>query len=135
MKQTRKAVEIGLALRSEHQIKIRQPLKLIQFIDEEMFNNLYEDIVKEELNVKEIALGNKDWLDTEITPELEEEGVLRELTRSINQLRKEKGLKIDEKNVILEYETEDMNLKNVIEKSEADLKKNCLLKQLNQQQD
>jgi len=97
MKQTRKAVEIGLALRSEHQIKIRQPLKLIQFIDEEMFNNLHEDIVKEELNVKEIALGNKDWLDTEITPELEEEGVLRELTRSINQLRKEKGLKIDEK--------------------------------------
>ena len=128
MKQTRKAVEIGLALRSEHQIKIRQPLKLIQFSDEEMFNNLYEDIVKEELNVKEIALGDKDWLDTEITPELEEEGMLRELTRSINQLRKEKGLKIDEKNVILEYETEDMNLKNVIEKSEADLKKSCLLK-------
>jgi len=54
--------------------------------------------------------------------------MLRELTRSINQLRKEKGLKIDEKNVILKYETEDMNLKNVIEKSEADLKKNCLLK-------
>lgn len=128
MKQTRKAVEIGLALRSEHQIKIRQPLKLIQFSDEEMFNNLYEDIVKEELNVKEIALGDKDWLDTEITPELEEEGMLRELTRSINQLRKEKGLKIDEKNVILKYETEDINLKNLIEKSEADLKKSCLLK-------
>ncbi len=130
MKQTRKAVEIGLALRSEHQIKIRQPLKLIQFSDEEMFNNLYEDVVKEELNVKEIALGEKDWLDTEITPELEEEGILRELTRSVNQLRKERGLKIDEKNVILEYETSEADLKALIEKSATVLKKNCLLKEI-----
>jgi len=130
MKQTRKAVEIGLALRSEHQIKIRQPLKLIQFSDEEMFNNLYEDVVKEELNVKEIALGEKDWLDTEITPELEEEGILRELTRSVNQLRKERGLKIDEKNVILEYETSEADLKALIGKSATVLKKNCLLKEI-----
>jgi isoleucyl-tRNA synthetase len=117
---TRKAVEIGLSLRAEAKIKIRQPLKFIQ-LKKEAFDNIYEDImakiklpqplkfiqdkekkifdnlydylfkdiIKEELNVKEVALGDKDWLDTEISPELEEEGLLRELVRSINQLRKE----------------------------------------------
>jgi len=144
---TRKAVEIGLSLRAEAKIKIRQPLKFIQ-LKKEAFDNIYEDImakiklpqplkfvqdkekkifddlydylfkdiIKEELNVKEVALGDKDWLDTEISLELEEEGLLRELVRSINQLRKEIGLKIDDKNIILKYQTSDFVLEKVFTK-------------------
>lgn len=126
MKKTREAVEIGLALRSEAQIKIRQPLKQIQFADEELFNQLYEDLVKEELNVREIALGSKNWLDTEISPELEEEGILRELTRRINQLRKEKKLSVDDRNVILQVNIDSEKIKNVINKFKEEIKKKCL---------
>ena len=158
---TRKAVEIGLSLRAEAKIKIRQPLKFIQ-LKKEAFDNIYEDImakiklpqplkfvqdkekkifddlydylfkdiIKEELNVKEVALGDKDWLDTEISPELEEEGLLRELVRSINQLRKEIGLKIDDKNIILKYQTSDFVLEKVFTKFEKEIKKECLLKEI-----
>jgi len=158
---TRKAVEIGLALRSEAKIKIRQPLKFIQ-LKKEAFDNLYEDImakiklpqpfkaiqdkekeifdnlydylfkdiIKEELNIKEVTFGDKDWLNTEISPELEEEGMLRELVRTINQLRKERGLKIDDKNVILEYQTADSILENIFSKFENEIKKECLLKEI-----
>ncbi|HPC37264.1 MAG TPA: isoleucine--tRNA ligase [Candidatus Paceibacterota bacterium] len=158
---TRKAVEIGLSLRAEAKIKIRQPLKFIQ-LKKEAFDNIYEDImakiklpqplkfvqdkekkifddlydylfkdiIKEELNVKEVALGDKDWLDTEISLELEEEGLLRELVRSINQLRKEIGLKIDDKNIILKYQTSDFVLEKVFTKFEKEIKKECLLKEI-----
>jgi isoleucyl-tRNA synthetase len=126
MKKTREAVEIGLALRAEAQIKIRQPLKQIQFADEELFNQLYEELVKEELNVYEIALGPKNWIDTEISPELEEEGIFRELTRKINQLRKEEKLSIEDKNVVLEFNTDSEKIKNVIEKFKEEIKKKCL---------
>jgi isoleucyl-tRNA synthetase len=126
MKKTREAVEIGLALRAEAQIKIRQPLKQIQFADEELFNQLYEELVKEELNVYEIALGPKNWIDTEISPELEEEGIFRELTRKINQLRKEEKLSIEDKNVVLEFNTDSEKVKNVIEKFKEEIKKKCL---------
>ncbi len=158
---TRKAVEIGLSLRAEAKIKIRQPLKFIQ-LKKEAFDNIYEDImakiklpqplkfiqdkekkifdnlydylfkdiIKEELNVKEVALGDKDWLDTEISPELEEEGLLRELVRSINQLRKEIGLKIDDKNIILKYQTSDFVLEKVFTKFEKEIKKECLLREI-----
>ncbi|MCX8015923.1 MAG: isoleucine--tRNA ligase [Patescibacteria group bacterium] len=126
MKKTREAVEIGLALRSEAQIKIRQPLKQIQFADEELFNQLYEDLVKDELNVKEIALGPKNWLDTEIPADLEEEGILRELIRRINQLRKEKGLSVDDKDVVLEFKIDNEKLRSVVEKFSEEIKKKCL---------
>ncbi len=158
---TRKAVEIGLSLRAEAKIKIRQPLKFIQLkkeafdniyedimakiklpqplkfvqdkekkIFDDLYNYLFNDIIKEELNVKEVALGDKDWLDTEISPELEEEGLLRELVRSINQLRKENGLKIDDKNIILKYQTSDFVLEKVFTKFEKEIKKECLLKEI-----
>jgi len=130
MRKTREAVEIGLALRAEARIKVRQPLKQIQFADEELFNQIYDELAKEELNVREIVLGNKNWLDTEISFELEEEGIMRELTRRINQLRKEKGLKINDVDVILEYETKSELIARTIQKFGEEIKKNCLLKEI-----
>ena len=53
-------------------------------------------MIKGELNVKNVVLDKniKDEieLDTEITKELKEEGLARELARQIQQMRKEAGL-------------------------------------------
>ena len=125
MESTQKAVEIGLALRAAAGIKVRQPLKKISFKDKEMFENFYVDLVKQELNVKEVTLGEEDVLDTQISERLKEEGMLRELTRQINQLRKETNLSVKEKNVILEYETKSAALEAVIQKFIQELKANC----------
>lgn len=125
MESTQKAVEIGLALRSGAGIKVRQPLNKISFKDKEIFDNIFVDLVKQELNVKEIVLGSEDKLDTEISQELKERGMLRELTRQINQSRKEANLSINDKNVVLEYKTSSAILPAVIQKFKKELQENC----------
>ena len=54
------------------------------------------DLIKEEINVKEIIFDNKIKeeieLDTNITEELKKEGIAREIVRSIQNMRKELGL-------------------------------------------
>ncbi len=125
MEATKKAVEIGLALRASAGIKIRQPLNSISFQDKNMFNDLFVDMVKQEINVKEVILAEKDKLDLEISPELKEEGVLRELTRQVNQSRKEANLSVNDKSVVLEYETSSPVLTAVIQKFQKELLENC----------
>ena len=51
-----------------------------------------EKLIKR-LNVKEVEFGVEDKLDTQLTPELEQEGVARDLIRKIQNTRKEAGLK------------------------------------------
>src|SRR3989338_3684870 len=63
------------------------------------------DLIKNELNVKEIvfdeSIKQEVELDTEITPELKEEGELRDLIRGLQDLRKKTGLKPGQKIVLL----------------------------------
>ena len=79
------------------------------------------DLIKEEINVKEIALGapikGDVELDTALTPELREEGELRELLRKIQDLRKESGLSVKDKAVLVA--TDD--LKGLISKHEKEI--------------
>ena len=126
MEATQKAVEIGLALRATANIKIRQPLNKLTLKDKEMAELLYADLVKQELNVKNVELGAEDVLDLVISDELKMEGHLRELTRAINQKRKDSGLTVSDKNVKLEYETNSEILKQAIENGQEEIKKNCL---------
>lgn len=49
-------------------------------------------LIQDEVNVKEITFGTDLWLDTAITPELKEEGMIREFTRNIQEMRREFGL-------------------------------------------
>ena len=51
------------------------------------------ELIKEEVNVKKITFGKSLKLDTRITPELKEEGVVREIIRQIQGMRKEAKLK------------------------------------------
>lgn len=120
----RTIVEAGLAARASAGIKVRQPLEsystsLVKKLDKELI-----ELIKDELNVKEIKFG-QDELDTKITPKLKQEGLLRELVRQINALRKEMGLTIKDRIEII-YETGDQELKEVIKKFSQELARSVL---------
>ncbi|MEZ4210553.1 MAG: DUF5915 domain-containing protein, partial [Patescibacteria group bacterium] len=98
-------VELGLNLREQAGIKVRQPLASFIVKQTEMDAGLLE-ILKEELNVKEVILGGaEETLNTDISEELRIEGVMRELVRSIQITRKNSGLEVADR-IKLEWESD-----------------------------
>jgi len=126
MELTRELCNLGLGSRSAQDIKIRQPLsgltvgKKYQNLDSQFI-----DLAKEELNVKnidyQIELGDEVKLDTTITEELREEGMVRDFVRQIQAKRKEAGLTPKDK--IKVYYSEN---KEVIEKHSDQIKKQVI---------
>jgi isoleucyl-tRNA synthetase len=106
MDAVRSVVNEGLSQRSRAQIKTRQPLQKITVIGaEDLGENkaMYLDVLKEELNIKEV-----DWntdtdrsyevmIDTTINAALKEEGIAREVVRAVQQSRKVAGLEVDDR--------------------------------------
>lgn len=94
MTEIRKLVELARAKRAESAIKVRQPLASAT-IKIDLEKDLAE-ILKEEINVKEIIvkknIQNDIELDTKLTPVLLEEGKLREMIRQIQDARRKAGL-------------------------------------------
>jgi isoleucyl-tRNA synthetase len=99
MKEVRRLASLGLEARSKANMKIRQPLSLLKIKTE--LPSKYLEILKEELNVKNVSVDKElpedVSLDTILTPELMLEGEVRELVRKIQDMRKEKGLKPGDK--------------------------------------
>lgn len=89
MAETRRVVSEALEKRAEAGIKIRQPLTTLYVPDVE---NVYADLVADELNIKEVVAGDALALDTTVTPELKQEGDIRELVRAVQDLRKKENL-------------------------------------------
>ncbi len=101
MARTRQIITDALALRmqksdTEAQIKIRQPLSELTY-DGEKLDNFYEQIIADEVNVKNVKNGKKLALDKTLTPELEAEGKAREIIRAVQAARKHAGLRQDDK--------------------------------------
>jgi len=102
MQGVRAVVSAGLQKRAESKIKVRQPIAKItinpKFVQEKIGDEL-ENIIKEELNIKEIVFDENIAelliLDTEITEELKLEGQAREVIRFIQEMRKEAGFEVD----------------------------------------
>ena len=114
MARARQLTEVGLALRDQAGIKVRQPLSDLMAGEFYRVPNEYLEIVKDELNVKDISItkepaasfSSSQWvsqsnelvandhvhLNKEITDSLKEEGTLRELLRFIQNERKKAGL-------------------------------------------
>ncbi len=120
MTKVREVVEKGLSLREEAGVKVRQPLASLQ--TPEKLSDELKELIAAEINVKEVVEGEEYNLDTELTDELKEEGLVREVVRSINSLRKKKGLTIND-HTDLTYKTDEAELKNILEKYKEDIMK------------
>ena len=101
MAKTREVITAGLAERmkkteTEAQIKVRQPLAKLVYAGEKL-DDFYEQIIMEEVNVKSVEHGEALALDKTLTPELLEEGKIRELIRFIQAARKKAGLNVDDR--------------------------------------
>ncbi|OHB00784.1 MAG: hypothetical protein A3F53_00285 [Candidatus Zambryskibacteria bacterium RIFCSPHIGHO2_12_FULL_48_10] len=96
MEEARKIVSLALEARSKAGIKVRQPLAKLE-IRTDALGSEYLEIIKDELNVKEVVVNNAlegdVCLDTTLTPKLEEEGRVRDAMRAVQDWRKERGLK------------------------------------------
>ncbi|QQS22691.1 class I tRNA ligase family protein [bacterium] len=131
MEAMRSLVELGLSLRKEQNLKVRQPLGELQYSfgeEGQALDSSLEAILAEELNVKKVTsaevVERSNWavksegklsvgLNLEITPELKNEGLARELERAIQDLRKKSGFQVGQL-VDLYYTTADENLANVL---------------------
>ncbi len=93
MARTREIVNLALRERAKVRIKVRQPLASLQ-ISNSKFQIPKEllELIKEEVNVKKITFGKTLKLDTKITQKLREEGIIREIIRHIQEMRKKAGL-------------------------------------------
>lgn len=94
MEDVRKIVSEALKLRADAGVKVRQPLARLEIKNKESRIKIKAllDLIKDEVNVKEITFGGELKLDTEITAELKEEGIVREVIRNIQEMRKDLGL-------------------------------------------
>jgi isoleucyl-tRNA synthetase len=98
MEKVRNIVSLALEARSSAGMKVKQPLLTLTVRDDEnvVQNDEYASLIRDEVNVKnvvsDITIETPLILDTNITPELKEEGEYRELLRAIQDLRKRKGL-------------------------------------------
>ncbi|MBI4034392.1 isoleucine--tRNA ligase [Candidatus Saccharibacteria bacterium] len=100
MAKIRKLISIGHAQRAEEGIKVRQPLSKAYIALKSAKKDDYAEILRDELNVKEIVwtTGQPNVrVATLITPELRLEGFIRELVRETQQLRKHSKFNVDDK--------------------------------------
>jgi len=95
MENARDIVNLALAERSKQGIKVRQALLSLSVKDLKTNKEELIGLIKEEINVKEVkedkGINEDVKLDTTITPELKEEGNVREIIRQIQQMRKDNG--------------------------------------------
>jgi isoleucyl-tRNA synthetase len=124
MSRARELTSLALEQRAKAQIPVRQVLARLEVPESKNPGNPDLNIVvADEVNIQEVVFV-KDLeqvrLDTTITPELRELGLVRELTRHVNALRKSAGLSIGDR-VEVYFETESTLLKAVIEKFAKEL--------------
>ncbi len=135
MEEVRRLAALGLAEREKAGIKVRQPLATLSVVaksKEQIVNKQMLNILAEEVNVKEVILNAKIKgeveLDIRITDELKAEGIIRELTRMIQDLRQKAGLEAKDK-IVLMFEMSD-GLKKIVSIKEALLKKEVGAKEI-----
>lgn len=98
MSKARQVVALGLKFRAEAKIKVRQPL---QYVAGFPINEALQEMVKEELNVKEYRVKHDSEvsveLDKEPSAELKLEGEAREIIRAIQEGRKKAGFNVEDR--------------------------------------
>lgn len=145
MSKVRKIVTLALAERATALIKVRQPIAWVKIKGKNLkIENKSEflELIKDEVNVKEIifsaeggpASGWDDTIEdevkinTEISEELRQEGLIRDIVRSIQGERKEQGLKPED--LVLVDILVSQKEKPVLEKNQEFLLKETRAKQI-----
>lgn len=113
MELARDYVNRALSLRAKEKMKIRQPLSSVT-VPSHGTSFDFDDILKEELNVKEVLIGDDVAIDAILTPELVREGLAREVIRHVQATRKEAGLNVDDR-IVLHIDAQEGQLQNAIE--------------------
>ncbi len=96
METVREYVNQALSLRAAAKLKIRQPLTSVTIPTAGEFVN-FEEVLTDELNVKQVIVGGELAIDTELTPTLVQEGLSREIIRHVQAARKNAGLNVDDR--------------------------------------
>jgi len=137
MAYVREVINEGLSQRAGAGIKVRQPLQKLtvagvpQFF--EAMDEEYAAILRDELNVKEVIVEAGDQpsvlIDTQLTPALKREGMVREVIRAIQNARKNAGLKVDDR-IVLGLKSDDTRLRKAIEEYRQVIEAETLAKSL-----
>lgn len=106
----RQLVEVGHRVRKETEVKVRQPLQSVILsmpkgskLQNDQHKGAYVEIIKEELNVKEVHIKEAEdsvvtaEYNLELTPELKAEGEAREIVREVQKARRTAGLNQDDR--------------------------------------
>lgn len=125
-------IERGLAERDRAKIGLKWPLTKAKIVVTNKLGKDLQKVIMSQLNVKKIELkiGKKISveLDTKITPQLEEEGYAREISRQTQAFRKKLGL--EKRDKIETYLIVDEEFKNILERQKNFIKKRTNSKKL-----
>jgi isoleucyl-tRNA synthetase len=112
----------ALAQRAKKGIKVRQPLGQLTINNKQIVaDKELTALIQDEINVKKVIFGKKVELATKITPALKAEGMIRDLIRLVQGMRKDGSLKPGDK-IYFRYSTSP-SLGKLIQKNEATIRK------------
>ncbi|MBI3624324.1 class I tRNA ligase family protein, partial [Candidatus Saccharibacteria bacterium] len=152
MSAVRHLITIGLSIRADKGLKVRQPLtKATLSWNYQDFPPELLNVIQEELNVKRVVVDNRPLkpeksfsgnlnkdnlkqlyqleLDTKLTTDLKHEGQTRELIRYIQNARKQANLSVDDR-INLLISTTSKNLAEVVVKFSTEIAKETLAKKI-----
>jgi isoleucyl-tRNA synthetase len=140
----KRITEMAHTLRTTQQLKVRQPLSKLHIVNlNQEVAGIVEwmsEMIKSEINVKDVlevpsfvksadlvemedsSMNVTIALDINLTPELVEEGTIRDLIRQIQALRKDTGFEQGEL-IKISFESTDETLVNAIRNNEGSVKK------------
>jgi isoleucyl-tRNA synthetase len=142
MDKVREICSLGLKIRDENRIKVRQPLSkaYISISNEKML-----EIIRGELNVKKVEFSEKIvkrkdilsqstedvfvCLDIKISKKLKEEGILNEIFRGFQVARKESGCEVGEY-VNMLYMTQDNGMEDLLKKNVKKIQSEIFVKDI-----
>lgn len=132
----REMINLGLKGRAEQGIKVRQPLPgPIITTRKPLSSTGFKKIIEDELNVKPATYlvsakqPNGIVMNFEITPDLQLEGLMREIVRHVQNTRKQAGLEVDDR-IELKLSAESEELYRSAQKHKSTIAQETLAKKI-----
>jgi len=131
MEKVKVVVETGFKLRDQSAIKVRQPLLELS-VSNLVLKDWMKEIIATEINVKNVSEGDlidtisltdntiTIFLDTKLTEELKQEGLVREIIRNLQMVRKKEKLSMEQR-IVLSIDA-NKALENTIKKNQYIIK-------------